>query len=40
MLWKMYTASVDVPLEVRMGGAPLRWRAWKARKIRLKESTR
>ena len=28
MLWKMKTASVDRPALVRIGGAPLRARAW------------
>jgi hypothetical protein len=36
----MYTASVDDPLEVRIGGAPDLARAWYARKIKPKESIR
>jgi hypothetical protein len=36
----MKTASVERPLLVRMGGAPLRARAWKARKIKPKLSMR
>src|ERR1017187_1905432 len=40
MLLKMKTASVESPVEVRMGGTPLRARAWYARKINPKESIR
>ena len=38
MLWRMKTASVETPVEVRMGGAPMRARAWKARKMKPKVS--
>ena len=40
MLLKMYTASVERPALVRMGGAALRARAWYARKMNPKESMR
>jgi hypothetical protein len=36
----MYTASVERPALVRMGGAALRARAWYARKMNPNESMR
>jgi len=36
----MYTASVEMPDDVRIGGDPERARAWYARKMNPKESTR
>jgi hypothetical protein len=36
----MYTASVESPALVRMGGAAVRARAWYARKMNPKESMR
>jgi len=36
----MYTASVAMPVVVRIGGAPLRARAWYARKMYPNESMR